>query len=302
MNNSTQNSPTEKPSLFQILLRAARGWDLLVGILFYTLGAGVARYQGYDLDWTRFAFGLVAALLLQLSAYYLKAFFDEVDIPVRQRRELLPRQFFLAAALTCLTGGAGVTLLLNLQGGLTPVTYLVLGLALLLATLYATPPLRLVYSAYGDLAQAILLVNLIPALAGLLQTGEIYRILPAVTFPLTAMYLAMSLAHAFPAYAADNMERKNKNLIRRIGWQNGVSLHNILLLIAYLMMGGVSLLGLPWGVFGPAFLTLPLALFQIWQMLRIAGGARVHWRLLVVTASGTLLLTAYLLAYRLWIW
>ncbi|HZU85888.1 MAG TPA: hypothetical protein VFF78_00300, partial [Anaerolineaceae bacterium] len=228
--------------------------------------------------------------------------FDEVDIPVRQQRELLPRQFFLAAAPTCLTGGAVLTLVLIQQGGLSPVTYLVIGLALLLVVMYAVPPLRLVYTTYGDLVQAILLANLFPALAGLLQTGEIYRILPAVTFPLTLIYLVMALAHAFPGYAADITEDKNKNLVRRIGWQNAVGLHNILLLTAYLMMAGVTVLGLPWGIFGPALLTLPVALFQIWQILRIAGGSAVNWRTLVVTASGTLVLTIYLLTYRLWTW
>lgn len=293
-----------KKKIPQMVWRAVRPGYLLLGVLFYFLGAGMARYQGYDIQWMRFAYGLAAVLLLQLSMYFLKAFFDEVEVPVRLRGELLPRQFFLLAAGLCLTGGTMLTLALIQQGGLTSVTYLVIALGLAVVVLYAVPPLRLVYTVYGELLQAILVVNLIPALAGLLQTGEVYRILPAVTFPLTALYLAMALAYAFPGFATDvdREEGKNKNLVRQIGWQNAMGLHNILLLIAYLMMGGVSMLGLPWGIFGPAFLTLPLALFQIWQMLRMASGAPVNWRALVTTASGTLVLTAYLLAFRLWIW
>ncbi len=302
MNRKPLNQADERPSLIQLALRAARPWDLLTGFLFYVLGAGVAHYQGYQVDWMRFAEGLLAAELLLLSIYYLKAFFDEAETPARVRGELLPRQFYLTAGLTCMTGAAVMMGLLMQQGGMPTAGFVVMGLVLLLGVLYAAPPLRLVYSAYGELILAIILVNLLPALAGALQTGEIYRILPAATFPLTAMYLAMALAHAFPGYGENAVEERDKNLIRRIGWQNAVGLHNILLLTAYLIMGGASMLGLSWGIFGPAFLTLPVALFQIYYILRIASGGRVQWRVLVITASGTLVLTAYLLAYRLWTW
>jgi hypothetical protein len=51
----------------------------------------------------------------------------------------------------------------------------------------------------------------------------------------------------------------------------------------------------------PAFLTLPVGIYQIWQVNRIAAGAPTRWRLLTFTALVLFGLTAYLLTFAFWI-
>ena len=191
--------------------------SLLGGILLYALGGGIATYLGYYIDWPIYWLGQAAVTLLQLSSHFLREYFDRagqppfesrVQRPPRTEKGMAepdgkeaappeieaPRVIFFQAAAATLTVGAVVTVLLIAANKLTPQVFLFLGLAFLLAFVYAVPPFRLVYSGYGELVLAILEANLFPALAFLLQSGELHRLLAMLTFPLTLLYLAAVLA------------------------------------------------------------------------------------------------------------
>lgn len=301
-----------QPTPAVLLIRYARPWALLAGVLLYALGAGVVRYQGYPLDWPVYFLGQAVVTLLQISSYYLKVYYDLLADPRRRRGKQeeqadeegtgpvdLPRPVVLQAAITALTIGAVVTVLLITQKAISLPTLVILSVAFLLAFFYAVPPIRLVYSGYGELSQAILITNLFPALAYLFQTGELHRLLGMLTFPLTALYLAMTLARQLPSYAAD-LRQNRQNLMVRLGWQRGMFFHNLLIFVAYLLLGFAALLGLPWGLTWPALLTLPVGLFQVWQMSRISGGAPPSWKLLTLSAIALVSITAYLITLALW--
>ena len=114
---------------------------------------------------------------------------------------LRARVIFLQVAAATLTIGAVMTVLLLAAEPAEPRRHFFsLGWPLSWASLYAVPPVRLVYSGYGELVLAILFANLFPALAFLLQTGELHRLLAMLTFPLTLLYLAALLALSLRAY------------------------------------------------------------------------------------------------------
>ena len=56
----------------------------------------------------------------------------------------------------------------------------------------------------------------------------------------------------------------------------------------------------PLAVALPALLSLPLGLFQIWYLNRIAVGAKPNWTLMGVLAVFVFGVTAYLLAFSFW--
>jgi 1,4-dihydroxy-2-naphthoate octaprenyltransferase len=85
-----------------------------------------------------------------------------------------------------------------------------------------------------------------------------------------------------------------------LGWQRGMGLHNLLILFAFLILGVAVVLGLPFQIVWPAFLGLPIGIFQIWQVTRIMEGAKPRWRLLEITALASFSLVAYLLAFSFW--
>jgi 1,4-dihydroxy-2-naphthoate octaprenyltransferase len=238
-----------------------------------------------------------------VSSYFLREYYDLPAVSeVRRKPGEAPRLLrtgILQIAATTLTVGAALTVLLFSQGKLGPAGFLLLGIAVLLGLAYAVPPLRLAYSGYGELILAVVLANFSPALAFILQTGELHRLIALITFPLTFLYLAAYLAISLQRYPQE--ERKGRRtMLVRLGWQGGMSLHNLLILAAFLLMGAAAMLGLPWPLTWPGLLGLPVGLFQIWQVLAITNGAKPRWRLLELTAGATLALTIYFINFALW--
>ncbi len=79
-----------------------------------------------------------------------------------------------------------------------------------------------------------------------------------------------------------------------------MTLHNVLILSAYFLLGLAMFFSLPLAIALPAFLTLPIGLLQIWQMRRIAAGVAPNWRALTLTGLALFASMAYLLAFAFW--
>ncbi|MDX9865942.1 MAG: hypothetical protein RBT34_14160 [Anaerolineaceae bacterium] len=305
--NSKSGSP-----IFSLVLKCAPLRDMLNVVLLYVLGVGIADYLGVNTHWNVIWSGLGVCLLLVFASAYLRAYFDLLEDntrskPFRERWAELNLQsenqlrstVLLQIALTALAAAAVLALLLFLREPQNRPAQIFLFLIFLLSFFQSVPPARTVYSGYGEIIQAIMIANLIPAFAFSLQYGETHRLLGMVTFPLTFLHLAMSLALALPRYAEDVKYARQTAMVR-LGWRRGMALHNIVILLAYLALGLAAAFGLPWTLTWPGLLTLPVGVFQIWQILQIGNGARPNWRLTRITAMSTLVLTAYMLAYALW--
>jgi 1,4-dihydroxy-2-naphthoate octaprenyltransferase len=119
------------------------------------------------------------------------------------------------------------------------------------------------------------------------------------TFPLTALHLAMVIIFGLPDFAQD-LKLQKLTLLARMGWREGMTFHNILILVAYLLLGLAATFGLPPLIAIPAILTLPLGLLQIWQLSRIAAGSKPNWVTLRLTAMTIFIATTYLLTYAFW--
>jgi 1,4-dihydroxy-2-naphthoate octaprenyltransferase len=297
-----------KVSLF---IRLSRPLFLLGGILFYTLGVGIADYLGVQIDLGIFLIGQVWVIMLQLSAQYLNEYFDApIDAENHNRTFFsggsgaigegkLARNTALIAAATSLTITASMTVILFQQVPFSPLLVLIMVVSVLGAIFYSVPPIRLVTSGYGELTTSILVANLIPVFAFVLQFGELHRLLAMSTFPLTALHMAMMIVFEFPDYATDNKYEK-LTLLVRIGWERSITLHNMLILSAYLILGLAMFFGLPASIALPAFLTFPLALLEFWQLRRIASGDRPNWNALGLNTIVLLSSMTYLLAYAFW--
>ena len=300
----------QKQTPIRLILLYARPLELLAGALMYALGAGLMVYLGNPLDWSRYFLGQGCITLLQMSAYFLKSAFDlpptrnsgikgVADENIRLQASVISRSAVLLAAATTLTAGAVLTVILISENALVTSGFLIIGVGVLLAVVYGAPPFRLVYAGYGELILAFIIANLIPAFSFSLQAGELHRLLALLTFPLTALFLALQMAFSLPNYANDE-HFSRKTMMVRLGWAHGMNLHNLLILFSYLLLGAATLLELPWALLWPGLITLPIGIFQIWQMGRIAGGAKPNWTLLRATAAATFVLTAYFLAFALW--
>jgi len=295
----------------RLFIKLSRPIFLLGAALVYALGVGIARYLGVTIDWGVYFLGQAWVTTLQLATHYLNEYFDSPADAANANRTLfsggsgvlgedgLPREVALWAGIASLTGATSFTVMLIRANGLNPALFLVMLLIFFGAFFYSIPPVRLVESGYGELTTSIVVASLVPAFAFILQSGELHRLIAMSTFPLIALHLAMMLAFELPDYAND-LKFEKKTLMVRIGWERGVTFHNVLILGAYLLIGLAMLFGFPLPVALPTLLSLPLGLFQIWYVNRIAAGAKPNWNLLGALAVLVFGVTTYLLTFSFW--
>jgi 1,4-dihydroxy-2-naphthoate octaprenyltransferase len=296
----------------RLFIRLSRPLFLLGVVMLYFLGVGIAKYLGVSIHWGLFWLGLAWVALLQLSAQFLFEYFNlDKDLGNTSKNPFagrsgalgpgkLARSLALFAAISFLGVDASLSILLFRNYHPPASILIIMILAVVGIVFYSVPPVRLVYSGYGELLMTILVTILLPAFAFILQKGEIHRLLAMTTFPLSALHLSMMVGLEFPDYAGD-LKYQRKSLLIRIGWQNAILLHNLLVLGAFLLLGLALVFGMPPKIGLPAFLTLPVGLLQIWQMRRIADGYKPNWLALSLNAVILYAATIYLLTFSYWI-
>ena len=292
-------------------LRLSRPFFLMIGALAYALGAGIAKYLGHSINWDVYFMGQVWITSVQLSAQYLDEY---LNVSVKQHPPLrtrtpshdaysekygLSKTVLMYLSIVMLTLTTTVTASI-LRSGMVEGTSLMVMLIVLAGTFcYSLPPLNLSEKGYGELLLAVLVANMIPAFAFLLQTGELHRLVFMSTFPLTFSFLAMMIVYEFRDYAVD-MKKGRSTLLIRLGWQKSIVVHNILVLTAFLVLGLATLAGLSLSISFPGMLIFPLGLFQIWYLAKIADGIKPQWNVFIVYTIAMFALFIYLLAFAFW--
>lgn len=295
----------------RLFIRLSRPLFVIGVMVIYALGVGIAHYLGVIIDWSVYVIGQVWVSLLQLSAQYLNEYFNAPADQENPNRTLLtggsgalgegklPRRVALMASFTCLAFLASTTVVMIAQVEPPMVSYLIMGLAFLGAVFYSTPPLKLESSGYGELIVSVTVALMVPAYAFNLQADELSVLIPMSTFPMTALHLAMLLALELPDYTTD-IKTGKQTLLVRLGWQQGMTFHNILILSAFLLVGLAGFFGYPTFALIAGLIPLPLGLIQIWQMRSIKGGAKPNWNAITIGAVALFVAMAYFTALSFW--
>lgn len=287
--------------MFQKLFRLSHPLYLVLAALTYFFGASIANYLGKHFIANAFWLGLAGVLLAQLAMSLLASVF-RLDVEpllegeTRRERQLL-RNNALYVSIASLASLTFIAFILYFESVLKPSSFLFLFLSLLLVLVYALPPFR--NRGFDEFILSAHLAYVIPSLAYVLQAGGTHRFL-VLAIPLTLLAFGYFIVMDFPTFLPD--EKYNRvTLLTRIGWERVVPLHHLIVLLAYLLFAATSLFGLSLSLLWPAFLTLPFALFQIYQLRSIAIGAQPNWTLLTVTALAVFGLTTYFLTLTFWL-
>lgn len=285
------------------ILRLSHPLHLLLAALTYFLGASIANYLGKPFRADSFWFGLIAVLLAQASMNLLAEVFrpgNEAIVEGQSRRDrLLLRNNALYVSIAALTANAVIAFVLYNNNHLSVAAFFFLLLSLLLILTYAIPPFRFVNRGFGEFVLAVHIAYVIPSIAYILQSDQTHRFL-LISIPLTFLAFAYFIVMDFPAFASDSKYNRN-TLLTRLGWERAVPLHHLFVLLAYIFFLVAPGFGLSLSLLWPAFLTLPFALFQIFQLRNISLGAPANWTLLTVTALSVFGLTAYFLSLTFWL-
>ena len=285
------------------LLRLSRPLHLLLAALTYFLGASIANYLGKPFRVDSFWFGLVAVLLAQASMNLLAEVFRPYNEPILENEtrkdRLALRNNALYVSIAALTVNAVIAFILYHNQHLSVSAFFFLLLSLILVLTYAIPPFRFINRGFGEFVLAAHLAYVIPSIAYILQADETHRFL-LITIPLTFLAFAYFIAMDFPAFASDSKYNRS-TLLTLLSWERAVPLHHLFILLTYLFFIASPIFGLSLSLLWPAFLTLPFALFQIFQLRNLALGAPTHWTLLTATALSVFGLTVYFLSLTFWL-
>ena len=283
------------------LFRLSRPLHLLLAALTYSFGASIANYLGRPYRADSFWLGLAAVLLAQMSMSLLFEVFRLDAEPLAEnetrRQRLMLRNNALYISIASLSVDAVIAFILfsNQHLSLTSFSFLLVSLFLILA--YSMPPFR--NRGFGEFLLAAHIAYVIPTLAYLLQADQTHRFL-ALTIPLTLLAFAYFIVMDFPSFATDRKYGR-MTFLTRLSWERVVPLHHIFVLFAYVFFAIAPFLGLSLSLIWPAFLTLPFAIFQIFQLRNISLGAPTNWILLTATALSVFGLTAYFLTLTFWL-
>jgi 1,4-dihydroxy-2-naphthoate octaprenyltransferase len=285
------------------LLRLARPLHLLVAALTYFLGTSIANYLGRPFRADAFWLGLIAVLLAQASMNLLAEVFRPQNEPLvegeTRKDRLTLRNNALYISIAALAASAVIAFVLFTNDSLSITALFFLLLSLLLILTYSIYPFRFINRGFGGFVLAAHLAYVIPSIGYILQSDATHRFL-LITIPLTLLAFAYFIVMDFPSYAADSKYNRG-TLLTRLGWERVVPLHHLFVLLAYLFFAASPAFGLSLSLLWPAFLTLPFALFQIFQLRNIALGGAANWTLLSVTALSVFGLTAYFLSLTFWL-
>lgn len=271
----------------------------------YLLGAGFVQYVRGMRSWSVFIQGGIFLLLIVLSLDYLTAlqgFVDPLNWPkgmtAREVRQI--RLTFAVLAATFLT--VATSIFISWMGiGLMWQGLVFLLLALIIVGgLYFVTQVIEKYRQFALLVEVLLFIVIPPAVAFFLQSENPHRLLTLVVIALVPGYLANRLLILLKRFTSD-YKFGVQTIVIRIGWDKAMFYHNAFILLTYLFYAVIVLLGFPWFILWPVFLTLPIGLVEIWLMERVKRGAKPLWRIMQFATACVLFLPLYLIGFAFWI-
>ncbi len=292
-------------------VRLARPHFLLGGLLLYALGAVIARYEGYPVDWRVYGVGQLFVTSLQLMTQFLNEYWDVKADRLNTSRTLfsggsgmlgpdgLQRETAFTAAVACLAVATGAAVWLLFETRLAPAALAIMVLAFLGTFFYSSPPISLVSTGFGELAASALVAGLVPALGHLLQAGHPSPLIVLATAPLMMFHLAMLVAFEYPDFLSDEAAGKRTVLVR-LGRRRGMLIHNGALLAGIGLAVLATFVGLPARVALAVVISAPLALLQMVNLRRMQRGEPVSFTRLTFLAVFIFSLTTYFMAFSFW--
>jgi 1,4-dihydroxy-2-naphthoate octaprenyltransferase len=205
--------------------RLARPAFLLGGFAGFGLGAAVARYDGFALDWQAYLWGQLIVTAFHLMVHFANDYFDQASDALATRTPwsggsgalrdgALPPWVALVAARVCAAIGLLATLRAALTGDVV-VAFVALAIAGLAWT-YSAPPVRLLARGLGELDAIAVVAVLVPLAGYAAFAHELGAHAVLATLPGVCAMFAMMISVEIPDVAADSATGK-RNLVVRWG-------------------------------------------------------------------------------------
>ena len=291
--------------IYKRLINTIKPFRLISLMTTYALGAGLVQYVQNMRSWLIFFQGLFFLILTTISFDFL-AFLIQVNDPQSEFNELSlneRKQLRLSSALvsaTILT----IAIIIFVDWMVKGILWQGLGFLMLMlgisALFYIISKINEKISPFQILSESVLFVIIPPAFSYFLQSENLHRLLTMVVFSLIPAFIAYRLLTQLKAFN-QNPNGDSHNLIRTLGWAQAMFLHNSLILLSFLLFAIDALLGFPWFLLWPVFLTFPIGLLEVWLMERVRRGGKPFWLVMQLSTACVYLLPMYLIGFAFWI-
>jgi 1,4-dihydroxy-2-naphthoate octaprenyltransferase len=250
--------------------RLARPKFLAGGFTGFALGAVVARFDGFAIDWPAYLLGQVMVTAYHLMVHFGNDYFDQETDAITVRTAWsggsgvipngeLPARVALIASLACGAIGIAATIAEAARGNPLVAT---LGVAICcLGWSYSAPPMRLLARGLGELDTIAVVAVLVPLTGYAAFAGALGPHAFAATLPGACAMFAMMLTVEIPDVTADAATGK-RNLVVRWGAPRAK-------VVARALAAGTALLLILVGVL--AFASVPAALLAAVPVALLAG-------------------------------
>ncbi|MDY6872406.1 MAG: hypothetical protein SVR81_00350 [Chloroflexota bacterium] len=274
-------------------------------LMTYALGAGLVQYVDSIRDVTVMIGGGVFLLMVLLALDYLRSLpalskFNQNHVNAEPKQYRFYRLAVGLIAALFLTVAIALYIGWLVSGVLWQGMNLIMIVVVVSGGFYYMTSARLKLMPYQLLVEALLVVVIPPAMGFFLQSQTAHPFLTPVVLGLVPLYLAYRLLEMLKSFYEDQQQGR-RTLVVAIGWERAMVLHNVLILLGYVILALVTLLGFPWRLLWPVFLTLPIGLLEIWLMERTRQGRKPLWRVMRIAAASVLVIPIYLIAFAFWI-
>ncbi|MGB9669068.1 MAG: hypothetical protein ACPL0B_01655 [Anaerolineales bacterium] len=274
-------------------------------IILFILGLGVAHYLGYSLEWEPFFLALGWTILLQLSGIFL---LQATPPPLNLSKNHTSNEGFsnsklsqsLLLAIALLASLASLTVLFIAKGYISSQILFIMFSGVVGMMFLSLSPFKETLHGFHEVLLSILMTFFIPLFGFESQSQDIHRLILMIALPLFSLRMSATLTYELSTYTND-IKKLNPTLLIRIGWQNGMFLHDALILFSFLLIALAVIFGLPLPIALPSMSALILGLLQIWNMRKIAEGKKPNWRAMIIGDFSLYLLVIYFLAYSFWV-
>jgi hypothetical protein len=287
----------ETSDMKHLILESIRINYLLYGLLMYVLGICIAVYLTIQIDWINVLLGYLSILLLQIVEGLIGLTKAEPEL-IQDRKVMSKKQILLVVIAFVMMALAFLLVSLLLRGGLTGAGWLFMLIMGLICIFRSSPVLSGKLVVLNEVIDAVLIVGIIPSFALNLISGELHPFLILINLPLFFIFLGTQIALAYPQYSRE-LTKNTHSLLIQVGWQRGIFLHDILIVIGFLSLGISGMIGLPWALLWPSMIVSLIGIFEIILLHRIGEGLKPNWKLLKLVAHGLIGLSTYTMIFSL---
>lgn len=287
------------------LLTALKPFQLFSLMTTYALGAGLVQYVQEMRNWLVLFQGLFFLILTSISLEFLVLLMhvnnpegEFKDHSIKEQKKLR-----LSSALTSATL-ITIAIIIFVDWMVKGILWQGLGFLMMLmgltAFFYVVSKTNKKLRPLQILFETVIYVIIPPAFAYFLQSDEIHRLLTMVVFSLIPAYIAFRLLSRLIEYDR-HPKSSDHTLIRNLGWEQVMFLHNAMILLSFLLFALNAVLGFPWFLLWPVFLALPIGLLEIWLIEGVRRGGKPLWRVMQVSTGCVYLIPIYLIGLAFWI-